>query len=348
MSKKYVLQWGSLASWPFKVAEGLSKAGIESRNVVAQEFDVEDLDRKLPYHRALYRSGRPRLMKLASRLGFLLETLRDCSLVHYHGSVILNGYFHPYLEGRMLAAANIPMLMSFGGGDARIVEMARAKNPYFYREADPERDRQTRRYLKSISQFVRYAATDYEMIDYVEPYFEKCFVFRQPVDLAEFPEAPLEERDCPVVLHVPTQTDVKGTHYVLSAVEKLKSEGVRFEFRYVRQLTQKEFYQQIRECDIYIDDLRCGAHGVTAVETMAAGKPTVTYIRDDLLEKYPKTIPLVNANPDTIYGVLKDLLADFSRRREIGIAGRRYVEKYHDISVIAEELKTIYREIGLR
>ncbi len=344
---KYILQYGSLAGWPFRVAEGLRRAGHASINVVQEDADFADLSRKLPHHRALVSSQDSRARKLLALTGFVREAAIDCSLIHYHGGTILPGRWHHLFEGKVLARRGVPMLMSFGGSDGRVVSEARSKNPYFHLDLDERRDQRTRRYLRAISRHIRYAATDCEMISYVEPYFERCYLFRQPVDLRAigFVE-PANDRP-PVILHVPTDLAVKGTDRVLAAVERLRSEGLIFEFRLKRRLSQAEMYEEISTCDIYVDELRCGSHGVTSVETMAAGKPTLTYIRPDLVARYPTDLPLVNTNPDTIYDRLKELICDPGMRRELGFQGRRYVEKYHDADVVARDLLAIYRDIGL-
>ncbi|MCY1561580.1 hypothetical protein D9M68_988560 [compost metagenome] len=81
---------------------------------------------------------------------------------------------------------------------------------------------------------------------------------------------------------------------------------------------------------------------------MAAGKATVTFIRPDLIDQYPPELPIVNANPDTIYDALKKLITEPDFRLERSLAGRSYVEKYHDSLVVAREMLEIYKQIGLK
>ena len=345
--RKRILQYGSLAAWPYWLAEALKAIDVPSINVIPEETDVHDLDRRLPFHEAICASSTPRLVKVARRAAFLATIPSRFSLVHYHGSQVLRGNRHHLLEGRYLAARGVPMLISFGGGDARIVEQARARNPYFYREADPARDEKIRAYLKSVSRYIRFVATDCEMVEYVAPYFEKVFIFRQPLDLRriEF-NAPNVDR-APVFLHVPTEPKVKGTEEIAAAFEQLRREGHAFEFKQMRRLTQTEFYRELAACDVYVDELRCGSYGVSAVEAMASGKPTVTYIRPDLVREYPPELPLVNANPDTITSVLRQLICEPKWRGDLAVQSRRFVEKYHDSLVVARDMMDIYRQVGL-
>ena len=261
---------------------------------------------------------------------------------------LLRGGFHHLIEGPFLTRKKIPMIVSFSGSDARIISKASAKNPYFYIQNDSARDSKIEKYLSSLSKNIRYAATDCEMAEYIAPYFEHVFTFRQPANFDELEYIlPCVDR-VPVFLHVPTDTEVKGTSFIIDAVERLRREGFIFEFKMKRKLTQSEMYQEISGCDVYIDELRCGSYGVTAVEAMAIGKPTMTYIRQDLLAKYPEDLPLVNTNPDSIYDNLKMLIESPGLRDRLSREGRCYVEKYHDSLIVAREMLDVYRQIGLK
>lgn len=347
-TRKPILQYGSLAGWPFKLAEGLRSIGQPSVNVIPEDSDFSDLKRRLPFHEAISKPASPKLLKVAQRMRFLLEIPSRFSLVHYHASHLLRGRAHHLFEGRYLHRLGVPMIVSFAGSDARNLAKASARNPYFYRSPDPAHDAAIHRYLTSLSKYVRFAATDCEMVEYIAPYFERVFTFRQLIILNEINNmAPRVDRP-PVFLHVPTNTEVKGTSHIVAAMSRLKEEGHAFEFRTTRQLTQTELYRAIEDSDVYVDELRCGSYGVTAVEAMAAGKATVTFVRTDLVDKYPLDLPIINANPDTIYEVLKKLISDPEFRKQKSREGRCYVEKYHAAEVVAREMLDVYRQIGLK
>ena len=71
-------------------------------------------------------------------------------------------------------------------------------------------------------------------------------------------------------------------------------------------------------------------YGVFALEAMALGKPVVAYISDEIRKTFPEELPIVSATIDSLTGVLETLITDGKKRRELGMAGRRYVEDYHD------------------
>jgi glycosyltransferase involved in cell wall biosynthesis len=354
-SSKYILHYGNVGGWPYQYAKSLRQAGIASQSVSPEKNDIDyvgadgrKLKRQLPTDSFLLDRRFPQLIRLLKKASFSFQSASNCSLVHYHGGPVFG---QGLLDCRLFKSLHIPMIISWAGGDARLLGMARKNNPYLFRLpgiSDEERDKEVRRRLETISKYVRFVATDPEMAEYSELYFNKVFILRQPIDLTEgkcmFPRRDTKK---PVVVHIPTIPIFKGTAYIEATVERLKSEGLDFEFRQMESnLTQEQVRGRLLEADIYVDELLCGSYGLTPIESMSCGKPTITYIREDLVDKYPKELPLVNANPDTIYSKLKELILDAELRYEIGKKSRAYVEKYHSLDVIAPRLVEIYKEIG--
>jgi len=350
---KYILHYGNIAGWPYYYAMSLRKMGINSISVKPVKEEGEGYpggvvlkNRKLPSDITLSSSLDMKLKKRLKFYSFFIRSLYFTNLIHYHGGTIHKNA----IDASIFKRIGKPMIISWGGGDARIIEKARKNNPYFYRENNSEWDKKVINSLGTIAKYVKFVATDPEMAEYSEPYFEKVFIIKQPIDLNEvYLSIPDKKSIKPRILHIPTHPEAKGTEYIENAIQKLQYENICFEYTRLKpNLTQKQMKKVISTCDIYIDELRCGSYGVTAVEAMASGKPTITFIRDDLIEKYPKDLPIVNANPDTIYDKLKMLIKDAELRHKIGMKSRKYVEKYHSLEVIGPKLLEIYKEIGLK
>lgn len=82
---------------------------------------------------------------------------------------------------------------------------------------------------------------------------------------------------------------------------------------------------------------------------MALGKPVVCYIREEDLKFIPplmkKDLPIINANPDNIFEILKGLVEDRGKLNLIGEQSRAYVERWHDPMKIAERMKEAYESL---
>ena len=164
------------------------------------------------------------------------------------------------------------------------------------------------------------------------------------LDLRPFTPVPPSDDPRPLVVHAPSNREKKGTRYVIEACEQLN-----VDLDIVEGVPHEEARERYRRADIVVDQLNAGWHGVFALECMALGKPVVTYLKPDVVERsaegYGIRIPIVPATRDTLADALRPLVEEPAKRREIGAAGRAYVEEVHDIDRVADRLVDLYRSL---
>lgn len=174
---------------------------------------------------------------------------------------------------------------------------------------------------------------------------DRIYITPLRIDVCKFvPVYPESEKKKPIIVHAPSNYIVKGSKYVLEAVEKLEKK-YDFEFILVRNKKQEEAIEIYKKADIIVDQLYAQTYGVFAVEAMALGKTVVGYISDEIKITFPPELPIVSATIDSLYEVLEMLIMDGKKRRELGIAGRKYVEDYHDYRKVAKVQMDIYKGI---
>jgi hypothetical protein len=154
----------------------------------------------------------------------------------------------------------------------------------------------------------------------------------------------------PLIVHAPSHRGVKGTHYVLDVISRLKKEGFSLALNLVEGVSHSAARRIYKKADLLIDQLLCGWYGGLAVEFMALGKPVICYIRDGDLKFIPEQmredLPIINATPTTLYEVVREwLTVRKNELSEVGRRGRAYVEKWHDPLKIAARLKADYEAI---
>lgn len=166
----------------------------------------------------------------------------------------------------------------------------------------------------------------------------------QPINIEDFPETDniTPNQHKPVILHAPSNSGYKGTEYLLKAVDKLKNE-FDFEFNMINNITISRLYEEISKSDLIVDQLIQGWYGMLPLEAMMFSKPVISYIREDVLKEIPVNCPIISANPDTIYDVLKNMLSNTDKWAEIGKEGRKFVEKYHNASDVAKSYLDILK-----
>jgi len=110
-------------------------------------------------------------------------------------------------------------------------------------------------------------------------------------------------------------------------------------------LSNKAAHEAYKEADILVDQLRIGWYGVLSVEAMALGKAVVCYIRDDLLDNFPKeNRPFCIANPDTVTDRLRELIQDPQLRQGYADRGHEYCRDIHDSNKVAQQYIELYEE----
>ena len=178
-------------------------------------------------------------------------------------------------------------------------------------------------------------------------------LFYWPIDLEAdegrryspcFPDA--SSTDPVRIVHAPNHRGFKGTHYLIEAVGRLQGEGLGLELRLVERVPNRQALEIYRTADIVFDQCLVGFHGYFALEAMALGKPVMVFIRDP--QRYllkPEECPLVNSPADRVESVLRQLVQNRARLHELGVRGRKYIDKYFSLPAYAKRLKNVYRGV---
>lgn len=179
------------------------------------------------------------------------------------------------------------------------------------------------------------------------------FVPYASVDPREWvPNYVSKSEDMPLhIVHAPSNRDVKGTKYIVAAIERLRQEGAPLTFTLVEGVSNAEAKKIYESADVLVDQLLAGFYGGLSVELMALGKPVICYIRQDDMKLLPSQMVndmcFINASPDNIYDVLNGVLAmPRDELLEIGRKSRRFVELWHDPLKIAAKLLDDYERVS--
>lgn len=144
--------------------------------------------------------------------------------------------------------------------------------------------------------------------------------------------------------------NIKGTGAIISAVERLKSEGIPIRLIFAKDVHSKEVRFLQAQADIVIDQLNFGRYGSTTREALMLGKPTICRICAVELpgQKQLESLedcPIVSADETSIYDVLRELVLDEARRARIGRESRVYAMKWFDMDACAERFERVYDRI---
>ncbi|WP_336660605.1 glycosyltransferase [Leucobacter sp. USHLN153] len=143
---------------------------------------------------------------------------------------------------------------------------------------------------------------------------------------------PAFERERPVVLHVPSSASTKGTHLIEPVMQRLQSEGI-VDYRRVSGVDSAEMPARIAEADIVLDQFRLGSYGVAACEALAAGRVVVGHVLPQVREAVNaaahESLPILEATPNSLETVIRELVADRAAARERARRGPGFVDRVH-------------------
>ena len=146
--------------------------------------------------------------------------------------------------------------------------------------------------------------------------------------------------------------NIKCSHIYLPLIKKLKRQGLLLELLEPTDIPNKDVRFLMAQADIILDMLTFGWFGATAREAMMMGKPVICFIRPEWLASlrkeipdYADELPIVNATPNTVEAVLRDLIVNPAKRLEIGQRCREFAVKWHSAEVGGRRFDEIYSKL---
>ncbi|WFU66922.1 MULTISPECIES: glycosyltransferase family 1 protein [Bradyrhizobium] len=144
--------------------------------------------------------------------------------------------------------------------------------------------------------------------------------------------------------------NIKGTPAILTAIDRLRSEGVPVRLEFVTNVPSQDVRFIQVQADVFVDQLNYGRYGAQACEAMMLGRPTICFLKKDEAPGvnrlgFLEECPIVSATEETIYAVLKDLLSDAEKRRELGKVSREFALKWHSADACAERFELVYERL---
>ena len=226
---------------------------------------------------------RPVWLRFARRGAFLAGALRKYDLFHFNFGLTLlsvRQFGRVIDELALLKRFGKTVFVTYQGCDLRPKANCPCRKPGCY-EYDRYRRPAARRALRLA-----------DRVFYLNPDLREwlpgaTFCAYANIDHRQVDPSPDPGGDEIVVLHAPTDVDVKGTRHVVDAVERLRAEGLPVRLDLVQKVSRQEVLARCARAHVVVDQLLLGWYGGFAVESMASGRPVLAYVREDQPEDNP-------------------------------------------------------------
>lgn len=157
-----------------------------------------------------------------------------------------------------------------------------------------------------------------------------------PLDLSRFSEKRVDDRAVPVVVHAPSDADIKGTACLLQALTNLRKRGVQFVLQVLKNVDNNEVLNSLKNADCVIDQLFPSEGGLFAREAMASGCAVASVL--DCYTENCKDLPIFPLHLITLEEDLAHFLQDVTLRKDLVRRGYSYVKKNHDPMKICKNI----------
>ncbi|HHN79042.1 MAG TPA: methyltransferase domain-containing protein [Phycisphaerales bacterium] len=283
-----------------------------------------------------------RVSKIFRYVAECVATDYDVYHFYYHASLMPRSYgIAPYADLPILRGMGRRVFFHLVGCDFRIPALSYARNPHSM--CVPCRSCLDRDKVGMLETIASHASGLIAGGEHSRLFVGDFGLNMLPVavDLSAL-EPGEPQRESPLIVHAPTNRAVKGTDSILEAVKRLKADGMRFDFELIEGVSHDVAIHRVRQADILVDQLGSDFYATAAVEAMAMGRVVVGGMLEEAAAQYGERSPVVPANRDTLFDVLRGLIGDVERRAGIAEAGPAYAATHHDHLKLAERSLAIY------
>ena len=190
--------------------------------------------------------------------------------------------------------------------------------------------------IEKIRMHEKYATLIYSVPDqsglYIRPYNHLHMILSRKKKF----QFQLPDHDIPTVVHAPSKSGIKGTKFILEAIDQLKQEGLIFNFKMLEGVPNHEVLAALTDADILLDELLLHGPGALSAEAMASGCAVATRT----LTQYKNIFdpPVINVNPQNVVSQLRRLITDKSLRLNLAIEGKQFFERHNTAVRFADRI----------
>jgi len=149
------------------------------------------------------------------------------------------------------------------------------------------------------------------------------------------------------ICHATRNRYFKGSDIIIDVCRKLEKSH-RIKFILIENLSNDKTISLKKEADIYIDQINNVApgYGMNSIEAMSMGTICCTNM-DDIYQKYMPDHPFIHVTPKSLKHELIKLITTPDSIIEKSNNARKWVEKYHSLNTVGNQLYNYYRESGI-
>jgi hypothetical protein len=147
------------------------------------------------------------------------------------------------------------------------------------------------------------------------------------------------------IVHATNHPGIEGTRQIRAAVEAVRGKGLDVELQVLSGATQAQVLDALAEADLAIGKMKMGYYANAQIESMAAGVPTITYVRPEFMTPALANSGFIFATLEALPAVIERYVRDPEALREKREQARRSILALHDNAEISQRYLNVYRRV---
>lgn len=274
----------------------------------------------------------------------LLKLARGFDVVQFIYPILFYPLIDPYVYKRIIKNNKKSFLIA-AGTDYRYIKSC---SEFRYNPYSPMVENNEFKFINQLKYFSKWNNELVELVDGVIPSMyeyalgysknsNKLDTIPLPLDLngIEYKENIVKNEI--VILYGRTRPGFKGEKHILPALKRVKENFSNVEVKIIENLPINKYLEELKSCNILIDQCNSYSYGMNAVFGMALGKVVFSGNEPECRKEFQQeNIPIINIVPDEnmIYKEICNHL-DAIKIKKIGGLSRQFVESFHNHEKIA-------------
>jgi hypothetical protein len=148
-----------------------------------------------------------------------------------------------------------------------------------------------------------------------------------------------------VIVHATNHPGIEGTSHIRAAIDRLRAKGHAIEFRFFSGARYQDIADALRTADLAIGKMKMGYYANAQIESMAAGVPTVTCVRDEFMTAALQRSGFIFTSIDALETTLEHYLTHPDALAEKRAAARASIAALHDNAALVRRYRDVYDRV---
>jgi hypothetical protein len=147
------------------------------------------------------------------------------------------------------------------------------------------------------------------------------------------------------IVHATNHPGIEGSRHIRRAIDGVRARGFAIQYVELTAVTHERVLAELADADLCIGKMKMGYYANLQIESMAAGIPTITHVRPELLTDELERSGFIFATIDTLESILAHYVSNPEALEAKRRLARQSILALHDNAAIAGRYIALYASL---